>query len=126
MQLTRFAIVGAVATVVQYGVLIALVEIISMGKPISAALGYGAGGAVNYYLNLRWTFTYAGAVHEPIIRFFGVFVIGLALTWLLMFMLATKWDINYLLSQALTTGFVFGVNYLLHRTWTFSNERSKR
>lgn len=36
MQLSRFAIVGAVATVVQHGVLIGLIEIISMGKSISA------------------------------------------------------------------------------------------
>lgn len=47
----HFAAVGTIGTVVQYVVLITLVEGAGVGSVVGSVTGYLAGAIVNYYLN---------------------------------------------------------------------------
>ena len=55
-QFLSFAWVGAIATALQYTILIALVQFGEARPAIASGLGYAAGATINYLLNYHYTF----------------------------------------------------------------------
>ena len=83
-QLSTYALVGAVASLAHYAVLIALVEI-GGAPPVPAALcGYVVGGIVSYLLNRRHTFASDRPHREAAWRFALVALLGFGLTYAFM------------------------------------------
>jgi len=81
-QMIRFALVGAVATVFDYAVLLILYDVFHVSQWISVAAGYGVGLIVCYILSIVWVFPYRSISNKHIE--FAVFIIigvvGLVLT----------------------------------------------
>jgi len=114
----KYSTVGAIATLVHYGVLVACVE--RFGWPAYLAAGLGAViGAQVAYLGNRWfTFSHRGSVAASWVRFQTTALAG-ALLGMGIVATGVTLGLHYLLAQftATLTGLVltFGIN----RLWTF-------
>ena len=121
-QFSKFASVGAVATVAQYITLILFQEVIVLNVVLAASLGYGVGALVNYWLNFHWTFANKADHKQAAPRFFTIAVIGLCLNASIVFVLADQLGLWYLLAQMIATGLVLIFNFVCNRLWTFKEQ----
>lgn len=115
----RFLGVGLAATVLQYLVLVAGVELAGVGAVPASALGYACGAVLNYVLNHRYTYRSEVSHVRGVSRFAVVVALGLAGNALLMALFNGWLGWNYLLSQVITTGIITLWNFIGHSLWTF-------
>jgi putative flippase GtrA len=118
-QFALFLVAGGTATVVQYCVLVALVEAARTDPTWAAVLAYLCGAMTSYLLNFRFTFKHSGTdFRHGMAKFLAVNIIGLGLNTLIFVMLR---DLGafYLLAQAIATGLVLIWNYAGARLFVF-------
>lgn len=117
-KLVRFGMVGALATAIQYLVLVVLVRGIGMWPPVASAVGFVLSAGVNYLLNYHFTFR-SHQQHAPAAsKFLTLAIVGLVLNATLMQVLVDSgW--HYLLAQVCVTAVVFLWNFVGNSLWTF-------
>ena len=85
LQIIKFGIVGAVAAVVDFGVLVILNELLRIGVLVSSAISFCISVAVNYILSMTFVFK---SKNQDKIREFIIFVLlsvgGLCLNQLIL------------------------------------------
>ena len=118
-QFLKFAGVGAVATIVQYLILIALTESGLTGPVVASTLGYVTSGVLNYSLNYSYTFNSQECHRSAALKFVTVSSLGLGLNTSLMYVSVHTLGFYYLLGQLLATGVVLLWNFFANRWWTF-------
>jgi putative flippase GtrA len=118
-QFSAFSLVGIVAAVVHYGMLIGLVELAHTGPVPATLAGYVFGGIVSYSLNRRYAFRSDRPHAEATWRFTVVAGVGFLLTGLAMSVFTGRLGWPYLPSQVLTTGLVLVWSFTANRIWTF-------
>ena len=117
-RLVRFGLVGAVATGIQYLILIVLVRESGMWPALASAIGFVASSSGNYLLNYRFTFR-SGQPHGPAAaKFVTLAAVGLVINFVLMQVLGAA-GVYYLLAQVCATAVVFLWNFLGNSLWTF-------
>lgn len=114
---SRFFIVGALSALIQFTILINLVEFILVKPILASTLGYITGSAVNYSLNHYFTFKGTFSPKKSVIRFALNSIFGLLLNFSLMKIFLIYY--TYILSQILASGIILFWNFLIHRYWTF-------
>jgi putative flippase GtrA len=114
-----FGIVGAVATTIQYVVLITLVRTEASGPLVASTAGFAISALANYALNYRFTFRSKKSHLDALPKFTLVALSGLALNTLIMTVLVHWFVWHYLLSQVVSTGSVLVWNFTLSRVWSF-------
>src|SRR6266436_6301410 len=97
-EFLRFATVGALATVVHYSMLIALVELAHGPLIASTSAGFVLGAVVSYSLNRRITFRHQPDFGRGLVKFVSVGAVGLGLNALIVAGLAHA-GIQYILAQ---------------------------
>lgn len=117
-KFVRFGLVGALATAIQYLVLVALVDGTGMWPPEASAVGFVLSAGVNYLLNYHFTFR-SDQQHAPAAaKFLTLTIVGLSLNATLMQVLVdVGW--HYLLAQVCVTAVVFLWNFVGNSLWTF-------
>lgn len=113
----RFAAVGGLATLVQYLLLVLLVELAEMAAVPSSALAFTFSAALNYLLNFYLTFGGGARHRQALPKFAAVAAIGLA-TNTLCFSLALLL-LPYLAAQLVATLITLVGNFLLHQFWIY-------
>src|SRR6185369_15436910 len=99
--------VGALATLLQYVVLVLLVHVGRLNPVAASASGYVAGGLLSYWLNYHYTFR-STSYHARSMAMFGIVAcVGLVLNTAIMAGLTSELHLYYLLNQVLATGIVF-------------------
>lgn len=117
-QFLTFALVGATATIVQYCVLTALVELAHGDKTPASIVAYGCGAVTSYLLNRRFTFGARAGAKNTFAKFMLVNLIGLALnTAIFAALVHIGW--HYLLAQSAATALVLIWNYAGARFFAF-------
>ncbi len=115
-----YALIGGIATAVQYVVLVALIELGHVGAGLAAATGASCGAVAAYAGNRRFTFRSRAAHARALPRFLAVAALGVAASAGIVFA-GTEWlGLHYLLPQVAATALVFVSGYLLNRHWTFA------
>ena len=121
----KFALVGAVATAVQYLILVVLVSLWSISATTASTIGLVLSAGLNYYLNDRFTFrsdSVAQPVHahgRAVAKFAALAGVGLLINAGLMKSLtAAGW--YYVVAQICTTAVVLVWNFLGNSLWTFA------
>jgi putative flippase GtrA len=123
-QFFRFALVGAVCTAIQYGLLVAGVEGLGADAVVASTLGYLASAVASYLLNRRYTFD-SGAPHAALVwKFVLVLGAGLILNALFMQLLHGYLQWHYVLAQLVVTCASLIWNFSAHRAWTFSRSKT--
>lgn len=125
----RYAIVGALGTAVDLGMLYLLTEWSGIDPqnsgwfPIFVTAAFVAAVIHNYTLNRVWTFQSKDKqVSAQFFRFVIVSIGGFALTQALMWLLVPVFGVGYLLAKALTSLLVLIWNFGLNKMWTFRQQ----
>lgn len=116
-QFTRFFMVGALSALMQFSILIALVEFFAIHPVWASALGYLAGAFINYWLNHYFAFKSRAPHRQALFRFSINSLFGLIMN--IFFMHLFLHYFNYVVSQVLSSSFILIWNFFLHRYWTF-------
>jgi len=120
-QVSRFVVIGCVATLMQYTVLIVLVQSGLADAVTASGFGFVSSALLNYILNRRFTFFSEAAHRKTAFRFTVVAVSGLSINSGLLFWMDETWGLHYLVAQLCATAVVLVWNFLLSRFWTFSS-----
>lgn len=125
-QIASFAMVGLVAGIADYSLMITLREAFLVDAVTAALGGYVLGSTVSYLLNRMNTFKTDRSHVAATWRFVAVNVIGFAATAGLMKALVDGLGLNYVVARLVTTGAVFVLNFSSHRFWTFAHSSAAR
>lgn len=133
MEFARYCVVGGLATVADFGVLVLaknLLGSLRWGLYAATALGFAAGTVVNYSLSIWFVFHSAresGAGKSPrdFLLFTVIGLIGLGLTELGMFVGAEVLGFYYLLVKAVVTALVLLWNYFARKVLIFQRTAVK-
>ena len=118
-QFVRFTGVGFVSAIGHYGLLIGLVQIAGADPVPASAAGAALGAVINYLLNYNITFKSSKPHKDAFMKFLLVACVGLALNTLFMWIGVKLLDIQYLLSQIVTTIILLFWSFFANRHWTF-------
>ena len=122
-QLLRYAVVGGISFIVDYGSLWLLTEKAGVPYLWSAALAFILGLVCNYMLSTRWVFGESRISNAwgEFAAFAVVGVVGLGLNELIMFG-CTEWiGLHYMISKIVSTVIVFFWNFLARRFLVFKS-----
>lgn len=121
----RFAVVGGIATAIQYAILILLVRGFGMAPTAASSIGFALSAVANYLLNYRFTFD-SDRPHGPAAAKFGLLAAtGLLINAVIMHLLVAA-GVHYLLAQVCATGVVLFWNFVGNSLWTFGvGERTR-
>ena len=120
-QFRSFLLVGGLCTLLQYAILVILVQGTGMDAVLASSIGFAASSVVSFALNRRFTFASRVGYGKGLARFAVVAGCGLALTAVLMTVGVDWLGVNYLLAQVATTGVVLLWNFFVNRSWTFGS-----
>lgn len=127
-RLMRFAVVGGIGTLIDFGVLYVLKEIVGLPLIVANSLSYLAGVVNNFTLNRSWTFPESRnrAAWRQFMQFLAVSTAGLLLNSLIVVTLAAPLGAllglsssGYMAAKVLATGIVVFWNFGANRLWTF-------
>lgn len=118
VRFTRFLIVGGFSTLIQYLILVLLVQWAGVNAVLASSIGFLVSAFANYYLNYHFTFCSSNQHGTALIKFIILASIGLALNAFIMQVLVSI-GIYYLLAQVLATGLVLIWNFVGNSKWTF-------
>lgn len=116
---SKFLLAGALATLLQYLLLIGLVQWFNTDPVLASVLAYAVSSVVNYQLNYRYTFRSRQAHQTAFSRFMVVAGIGLCLNAAVMHLGIRILGWHYLLTQVLSTGLVLLWNFTANALWSF-------
>ena len=120
-RLARFGIVGALATALQYLILILLVRGLGTWPVVASGVGFVSSAGFNYLLNYHFTFRSRRPHAAAALKFLTLAAVGLAINSALMQVLvAAGW--HYLVAQVCATAVVFLWNFVGNSLWTFGVE----
>ena len=128
-RFARFLTVGAVGTILDFGIL-TLLKLAGFPTVSANSISFTAGLLNNFTWNRLWTFgdSINTDWHGQLAKFTLVSVVGLALNNLIVLVLegtfnhllgSAQW--GYLPAKVIATGVVVFWNYFANRTWTFKN-----
>ncbi|MBS7543748.1 GtrA family protein [Ancylobacter oerskovii] len=118
-----FAALGALGTLAQYAVLVALASGAGVDPVVASTAGFLTGGVVNYLLARRIAFRSDRPHREAAPRFFLVAGCGLVLNALMMAGFIHWLGLPYLAAQLISTGLLVLWHYAGNLVWTFRPAR---
>ncbi len=132
IQFFRYCFVGGLAFIVDYGIMVLLVEAFALHAVLASAIAFILGLIVNYLLSTLWIFK-KSRIKNRLMEFVGFVVIGLiglginaAIIWFFQDYLAV-WnsipilpqDKYYALGKIVSTGIVFLWNFFARKLMLF-------
>jgi len=127
-RFTRFLTVGAVGTLLDFG-LLTLLKSLGLPTLVANSASFTAGVINNFTWNRLWTFVDAkqASWRRQLAQFILVSLVGLALNNAILLVLETPLgallgqpDYGYLPAKVIATGVVVFWNYFANRYWTFN------
>ena len=122
-QLLRYAVVGGISFVVDYGSLWLLTEKAGLPYLWSAAIAFILGLICNYLLSTAWVFGESRIKNAwgEFLAFAIIGVVGLGLNELIMYGCTDGLGFHYMLSKIVSTGIVFFWNFRARRFLVFKS-----
>ncbi|MDO4490417.1 MAG: GtrA family protein [Lachnospiraceae bacterium] len=116
-QLVKFGIVGVLAFLIDYGVMIFLTECFQLNYLLSAMLSFSLSVIFNYIASMR--FVFVGREDMSKSKEFTIFIIlsliGLGINELFMWLMVDKMLIHYMISKIFVTGIVMVWNFITRK-----------
>jgi putative flippase GtrA len=125
VRLIKYTMVGATGTLAQFAVLIGLMEVAGFTNATAAStIGATFGALINYALNYRFTFDSRTSHTESLPKFMTTALFGFALNAASMALMTSRWHVQYILAQVVSTIYVFLVTFIINSVWTFKNKKA--
>ncbi|MBQ7162145.1 MAG: GtrA family protein [Bacteroidales bacterium] len=123
VQLLRYAVVGGVAFVVDYGSLWLLTEVVGLHHLVSAAIAFILGLICNYVISTAWVFGESKVSNRWVefVIFSIIGVIGLGLNELIIYLCTDVCGLHYMLSKIISTVIIFFWNFFARRFILFKS-----
>lgn len=118
LQFFRYAFVGGIATVVDWGVMLLFTGALHMHYLLSAIFAFAAGLLTNFYLSRALVFKSFGkkyTIKKEFLGFAFIGIVGLGLTECILYLLTTFVSSHYMVSKILATFVVLFWNYFSRR-----------
>jgi putative flippase GtrA len=119
LRFLRFSLVGAVATALQYAVLVAGVNLLHAPPPAASGIGFALSACASYLLNYNFTFVSVKPHDRASARFALVALIGLTINVALMAVFSELLHMHYLVAQIVVTALVLLWSFWGHARWSF-------
>ncbi len=120
-QFGRFLGVGALATALQYLLLVAFVQMLAASPVPASSIAYALSTLFNYAANRRLSFASPRPHRSALPRFLLVAGIGLGLNTFIVWLGTGVLHMHYLMAQLLATALSLGWNFLACRHWAFQD-----
>lgn len=125
LQILKFGVVGVIAAIVDYGVLIGLKELLHMEVLIASAISFCASVVVNYLLSMAFVFQ---SNKQNKLKEFILFVLlsvgGLCLNELILWIAVYFSSVYYLVAKLFATMIVMVYNFVTRKI--FLESKGKR
>jgi putative flippase GtrA len=120
LQVPRALVVSGLAAILDFALLIVLVERASWHPVPAAILSYLVGGVLQYVLSSLWVFPNAPAnAATGFVAFTVLSLVGLGITWMTLALLHDGYRVNYALAKMVALGLAFTWNFLSRKYWLF-------
>jgi putative flippase GtrA len=117
----KFAIVGFSGLFVDFGITFICKEYLKIQKYISNSIGFTAAASTNYILNRVWTFQSKDPdIAIEYTEFLIISLIGLGINNFILWLIITKFKLNFYLSKLFAIGVVTIWNFLANYFITFA------
>ncbi|MBQ6394740.1 MAG: GtrA family protein, partial [Atopobiaceae bacterium] len=124
-QILGFGVVGGIAFVIDFGVMIALTELFGLDPVVSAAISFIVSLIFNYVASMRFVFSHRDDLSRS--REFIIFVVlsavGLGINELVMRLGTDMLSIDYRFVKVAATAIVMVWNFLSRRKWLDAGEK---
>ena len=117
-QILKFGLVGGLAFVIDYGLMILLTEVFGINYLISSAVSFSVSVIFNYLLSIFWVFDVSGSNRgqkENFVIFLVLSLIGLGLNQLLMWLGSDLMGLHYMLTKIGATAIVMVYNFITRK-----------
>lgn len=123
----KFALVGGVATILNYGLYTLLFTVFDVYYIISAATGYTMGVLFSFAFNLKWTFKYTKGSIYTLIGYLLVYAVSyfISIEVFLRFIVEVA-GVHPLVGNILAIGVSTATNFLGCNYFVFNDEIGKR
>jgi putative flippase GtrA len=120
LKFIKFTVVGFSGLFVDFGLTWLFKEKIRIHKFIANAIGFSSAATSNYILNRIWTYQSTNPkIMVEYSEFFAVSLIGLALNTFVIWLLNTKFKINFYVAKVIATIVVTLWNFGANTFFTF-------
>lgn len=116
-QFMKFGVVGAIAFVIDYGLLAFLTEVFGIDYLVSATISFTASVVFNYVASMRYVFTHKEDMsrRREFVIFVVLSVIGLAINNVCMWAGVELLGVHYLLTKIAATSIVMVWNFVTRK-----------
>lgn len=116
-QLMKFGVVGVIAFIIDYGLMVLLTEAFNVDYLVSATVSFTVSVTFNYFASMRYVFQHKEGMSRK--REFAIFVvlsvIGLGINDLIMWLGTGLWGISYLITKLVATFIVMVWNFVTRK-----------
>lgn len=117
-QLIKFGVVGVIAFIIDYGIMVLLTEVFNIQSLISAAISFTISVIFNYIASIKWVFDVNKEKNnkaKELIIFIILSVIGLGINELIMWIMDKNFEIYYMISKIIATIVVMCYNFVTRK-----------
>lgn len=119
-EFLKFAIVGILNTLINYGIFIFLLSILGVIYYVSGAIGFIAGAITGFILNRYWTFGSSVPIMIGSIKYFVVQLICLSIHMLIQISVTKYLQVPEVYSQLAGIAVTTIVNFVISRKFVFN------
>ena len=117
-QLIKFGLVGGIAFLIDYGIMVFLTEVFKIPSLISAAISFTVSVIFNYIASVKWVFDVdkeKNSKTKELAVFILLSVVGLGINELIMWIMDKKFGIYYMISKIVATIVVMCYNFITRK-----------
>ena len=124
-QLIKFGLVGVIAFLIDYGIMVFLTEVFKIPSLISAAISFTVSVIFNYIASVKWVFDVdkeKNSKTKELVVFILLSIVGLGINELIMWIMDKEFGIYYMISKIVATAVVMCYNFITRKLFLEKNK----